>query len=300
MIKSNPILSAWVTHKLEKNNAREVLPLLWRFWTPHQASHTEDPTKGLGIPRKSDLEGHQDLITGLPQDLGKQRLQSCRAQTNLVHTKPQRKGAVTPQKTEPKLSAGVGGFSERCGLAGAHHREIASLVAQTVENLPPMQETWSRKFFGEGNGKYSCLENSMERGAKQATVHGVTNSWIRLNNSLSLFTTGVEALAAALLEGHLEVTVNRTIEPKGPRAGPPQAKQQPGREGHPTRQQSIRLQLYWVRLCPPEQGPVFPTADPHHEAYTSLLVSSIKGQTEKARKSTILQWLEKNHITVRG
>ena len=56
---------------------------------------------------------------------------------------------MTPQKTEPKLSAGVGGFSERCGLAGAHHREIASLVAQTVENLPPMQETWSRKFFGE-------------------------------------------------------------------------------------------------------------------------------------------------------
>ena len=32
---------------------------------------------------------------------------------------------------------------------------------------------------GEGNGyplQYSCLENSMDRGALQATVHGVTKS----------------------------------------------------------------------------------------------------------------------------
>ena len=34
--------------------------------------------------------------------------------------------------------------------------------------------------LGEGNGnpfQYSCLENSMERGAWQATVHGVTKGW---------------------------------------------------------------------------------------------------------------------------
>ena len=39
---------------------------------------------------------------------------------------------------------------------------------------------------GEGNGhplQYSCLENSMDRGAWQATVHGVTKSWTRLGNS---------------------------------------------------------------------------------------------------------------------
>ena len=28
MIKSNPISAGWVTHKLENNNAKEVLPLL--------------------------------------------------------------------------------------------------------------------------------------------------------------------------------------------------------------------------------------------------------------------------------
>ena len=38
---------------------------------------------------------------------------------------------------------------------------------------------------GEGNGnpfQYSCLENSMDRGAWQAIVHGVTKSWTRLSD----------------------------------------------------------------------------------------------------------------------
>ena len=38
---------------------------------------------------------------------------------------------------------------------------------------------------GEGNGnplQYSCLETSMDRGARQAIVHGVTKSRTRLSN----------------------------------------------------------------------------------------------------------------------
>ena len=38
---------------------------------------------------------------------------------------------------------------------------------------------------GEGNGsplQYSCLEKSMDRGAWQATVHGVAKSWIQLSD----------------------------------------------------------------------------------------------------------------------
>ena len=41
----------------------------------------------------------------------------------------------------------------------------------------------SGRFPGEGNGdplQYSCLENSMDRGAWQATVPGVEQSWTRL------------------------------------------------------------------------------------------------------------------------
>ena len=41
----------------------------------------------------------------------------------------------------------------------------------------------SGRSLGEGNSSplpYSCLENPMDRGALQATVHGVTKSWTRL------------------------------------------------------------------------------------------------------------------------
>ena len=58
----------------------------------------------------------------------------------------------------------------------------ASLIAQSVKNPPAMQETWVQSLgredpLGEGNGnplQYSCLENRMDRGAWQATVHEVT------------------------------------------------------------------------------------------------------------------------------
>ena len=46
-----------VTHRLENSNPKEVLPLLWWSWTPHQASQPGGLTKGLGIPRNSGLEG---------------------------------------------------------------------------------------------------------------------------------------------------------------------------------------------------------------------------------------------------
>ena len=63
----------------------------------------------------------------------------------------------------------------------------ASLVAQIVKNLPAMQKTRVQSLGwedpGEGNGnplQYSCPENPMDRGAWQATVHGVAKSRIRL------------------------------------------------------------------------------------------------------------------------
>ena len=67
-------------------------------------------------------------------------------------------------------------------IKGKHR---ASLVAQSVKNLPAMQETrvqslsWKGS-LGEGNGNQlqnSCLENSMDRGAWRTTVHGVTSLW---------------------------------------------------------------------------------------------------------------------------
>ena len=63
-----------------------------------------------------------------------------------------------------------------CGANVSPRR--ASLVAQTIENLTAVQETWVPSWWGRspggGNGnpfQYSSLENPMAREAWQATVH---------------------------------------------------------------------------------------------------------------------------------
>ena len=57
----------------------------------------------------------------------------------------------------------------------------ASLVAQMVKNLSAVQEIWIQSLGQEESLQkgmatflYSCLENSMDRGAWWATLHGVT------------------------------------------------------------------------------------------------------------------------------
>ena len=79
-------------------------PSAGRRWNPpeeiphfqkQRRSHSE-MAGGVGIPRECDFEGQWDLITRLPQDWGKQRLHSWRAQTNLVCTRTQGKGTLTP------------------------------------------------------------------------------------------------------------------------------------------------------------------------------------------------------------
>ena len=58
-------------------------------------------------------------------------------------------------------------------------------------------------------------------------------------------------------------------------------------------QQIIGLKLYWARPCLPEQDLVFPIINhSQQEAYTSLLASSIRGQTEEDKRSTVSQWLK--------
>ena len=59
-----------------------------------------------------------------------------------------------------------------------------------IKNLPVNAEDLGLipglgKSLGGGNGnslQYSCLENSMDRGAWRATVHGVSKSPTRLND----------------------------------------------------------------------------------------------------------------------
>ena len=62
---------------------------------------------------------------------------------------------------------------------------IMCMLPQMAENLPNNAgdlgsiHGWERS-LGEGNSnplQYSCLENSMARGAWWVTVHGVAKSW---------------------------------------------------------------------------------------------------------------------------
>ena len=76
---------------------------------PHIRLHQSgDLTKGLEIPRESDLSPTRldhKTYTGVGEtdsSLGGHK-------QNLARTKIQRKGAVTPRETEPKLHASVGG-----------------------------------------------------------------------------------------------------------------------------------------------------------------------------------------------
>ena len=66
----------------------------------------------------------------------------------------------------------------------------ASLVTQMVTNPSATQETWVSS-LGQGDPlekrmanprQYSCLEDCMDRGAWQATVHGIAKSQTRLKD----------------------------------------------------------------------------------------------------------------------
>ena len=59
-------------------------------------------------------------------------------------------------------------------LVGSDGKESTCNVGD-LDLIPGLE-----RFPGEGDGypvQYSCLENSMERGAWQATVHGIAKSW---------------------------------------------------------------------------------------------------------------------------
>ena len=71
----------------------------------------------------------------------------------------------------------------------------ASQVAQTVKNAPATWETWVRSLGWEVPWRREwlpflvfLLENSMDRGAWQATVHGVIKSWTQQQSTHTDYT----------------------------------------------------------------------------------------------------------------
>ena len=59
-------------------------------------------------------------------------------------------------------------------------KELQELLVQSLSWKDPMEEGMQPTpvfLPGESDGQYSPLENPMERGAWQATVHEVTERW---------------------------------------------------------------------------------------------------------------------------
>ena len=66
-----------------------------------------------------------------------------------------------------------------CGLSGGSDGKEPACNSEDPASIPG-----SSRSPGEGNGNpfhYSCLENTMDRWAWQATVHGVAKSWTWLS-----------------------------------------------------------------------------------------------------------------------
>ena len=70
--------------------------------------------------------------------------------------------------------------ASRRQASGGSPGEISACNAGDPGSIPG-----SGRSSGEGNGyplQYSCLENLMDRGAWQATAHGVSKSWTQLSD----------------------------------------------------------------------------------------------------------------------
>ena len=66
------------------------------------------------------------------------------------------------------------------GFSGGSDGKESACSAGDLSLIPG-----SAQFPGEGNSsplQLSCLEHHKDRGAWQATLHGIAESWIRLSN----------------------------------------------------------------------------------------------------------------------
>ena len=77
-----------------------------------------------------------------------------------------------------------------------------SLVVQNVKNLPAMQKTWVQSLSKANHSSIFAWRSPMDRGAWQATVHGVTKSWTWLSNEAQHSTLPQSRALHRLSKGH--------------------------------------------------------------------------------------------------
>ena len=127
-------------------------------------------------PLEEEMASHCSFSSGLPQWLSGQRI--CLPMQETQETQIQSLGQEDPwrRKWHP-TPASPAGFPS--GSAGKE------FVCQCRRHKRHRFSPWVRKIPRGGNGnplQSSCLENPMDRGAWQATVHGVAKSWTWLSD----------------------------------------------------------------------------------------------------------------------
>ena len=91
MIKSNSIPIGWVIHRLENNNIKEVLAVLWRFLTPCRLPSLEIQRRDWESPGNLAVRV-SGIWLALAEDWGKQTLQSWTAETKFCrHQEPEKR-----------------------------------------------------------------------------------------------------------------------------------------------------------------------------------------------------------------
>ena len=91
MIKSNSIPIGWVIHRLENNNIKEVLAVLWRILTPCRLPSLEIQQRDWESPGNLAVRV-SGIWLALAEDWGKQTLQSWTAETKFCrHQEPEKR-----------------------------------------------------------------------------------------------------------------------------------------------------------------------------------------------------------------
>ena len=233
--------------------------------------------KGLRIHRESAREGQWSLVLGLPEDWGKQRLQSWRAQTKFCTLRHRGEGQWPHgrRKQNYLLVLEVLPRPRGCRSAGAHCRNWKVPVGVNTLGIhhQPCDRAWGQTTTRERVQPHPSADNWIK-----ALLSKALPSRKRKMNSLS----------------HVCVWLFATPWTVAHQAPP---------------SLEFSRQYYWSGLPFPSPGDLsgikprslalqadplqsktwfFPITSPsHQEAYTSILASSIRGQTEEARRTTV-------------
>ena len=137
--------------------------------------------KGTGNPQGSGLEGQWDLIIGLSEDWGKQRLQSWRTQTKPSERQDSEERSNDPRRLNQNYLLVLEGLLWRCGSGGARHR--ARALAATVWECPPWHKpSWRLPLTGpQPTGWVTSGQKATRGGVKphHCQIIGLKLYWAR-------------------------------------------------------------------------------------------------------------------------